>query len=345
MSEAPLSARSEAELQSILETRTGPFQAWSAGVRLAARTAAVGLPMALVYGAVSGGITVGALELADGATTASKPMLELTAQIALAAGAFTSVYGLIQFSKRDRVSRESWWPALFAIPLLLVGLALYLEHSGAAKGIGPVVDSLVFMAVTLVVQTFVGAVAAVVWIRAGNDALEGRTTDGATLLSEARRRLLEVAGPHGAKVHAVTIGAQLLLPGIFYALQLAFTECVVVLDPEKPALRRSGQLTQNMRGRLFRLLLLWWLIAMFAALGAGALIEGKTAPDELVELVTKYFIDPSSLSETTALVQELIWGVLGWILTLALLVLYREQEARYKARSDLRKLKAEGATG
>jgi hypothetical protein len=221
-----------------------------------------------------------------------------------------------------------------------MGGGMYLQLSGQARQYGPVVLSLVLMGWSILFATFVGAASAIVWLRAGADSLDGRPANPGAILQELGSRLLEVAGPHGARVHAVTIGAQLLLPGIFYALQYAFVDCLVVLDPEKPSLARSGQLAFGMKGRLFRLLLAWWVLGMVLTIGVAAVMQGMTAPDQVVELVAAMFVDPTSITPRTFAVQELVWAVLTWVLSLAVLVLYREREAQVRAKTELKRLDA-----
>jgi hypothetical protein len=338
-------ATTREQLQAVLRTRTGSMAAFGQGFRLAARTAAIGLPAALAYGALSGALGAAITDATKTAETVDHATLELVAQVITFVGAMAALYGVIQFTKRDRVSRESWFPALFAIPCLLIGGGLYVQLSGQARQYGPVVLSLVLMGWSILFATFAGAAATIVWMRAGADALDGRPIRAGEILSETGRRLLEVAGPHGARVHAVTIGSQLLLPGIFYALQYAFTDALVVLDPERPALARSGQLAFGMKGRLFRLLLAWWVVGMVLTTGVAAVMQGMTTPEKIVELVAAMFVDPTSILPRTFAVQELVWAVLTWVLSLSMLVLYREREALVRAKTELKKLDAAAATG
>ena len=338
------SSESEAELRAALGRRTSGFQALATAVKLAGRTAAVGLPVVVLYSLVSGLVGYEVLQLAIGARDAEPAMIELWSQIAFGLGGFTALYGIVQFAKRHTVSRESWWPALFAVPLLLVGFGFMVIGSEQARQLGPVVLSLFLMAWSILWMSFGGAAASIVWIRSGHSALRGQPTDAGALFSEAGSRLVEVAGPHGARIHAQTIGMQLLLPGIFYALQLAFTDMIAVLDPERPALRRSGQLTFGMRGRLFRLMIVWWLFGTIVSMAIAMPLEGVTTLDLAIQKMQELFLDPSAPSRLTYLVQELIWTGLTWILQLALLVMYLEREEQVRAKKALKELTA-GATG
>lgn len=330
----------ENALKRILTERTGVLGAIRAGIVLAARTP-IGLLAALAYGLVSGLVGFNVLQMGISVKDTDPAMLDLWSQIATAITAFTGLYGLVQFSKRDRASRASWWPALLAAPALAITIALQLERSGQGRQLGPVVLSLFLMSWSLLWMSFGGAAAAIVWVRAGYGAHEDKPVSAGEILAEVPARLLDVAGPHAARVHAVTIGMQFLLPGIFYALQLAFTDMIAVLDPERPSLRRSGQLSTGMRGRLFRLMFVWWFVGTVLTMGISMPLEGVTSGEEALEKFQELFLDPSSASQLTFLVQECLWAVLTWVLTMSLLALYIEREAQVRAKQALKKLRQE----
>lgn len=333
----------EKEHRAVLGRRTSEFGALVAGTRLALRTAATGLPVAIGYALVNGLVSYEVLQLAIGARDAAPAMLQLWSQIAFGIGGFASLYAVLQFAKRDQVTRASWWPTLFAIPMLLVGLGFVVVQSEQARQLGPVILSLFLMAWGLVWMSFGGAAAAIVWIRAGKAALDGRSVGAAELTSEVQTRMLDVAAPHGARIHAQTIGMQLLLPGIFYALQLAFTDMVAVLDPEQASLRRSGQLTFGMRGRLFRMMLVWWVLGTVLSMAIAMPLEGVYTMDLAIQKAQELFLDPSAPSRLTYVAQELVWAGFTWVLTLSLLVLYLEREAQVRAKRALKDLKKKAA--
>lgn len=175
----------EVELRATLTRRTSETGALAAGVRLAIRTAAIGAPVAISYGLVSGLVGYGILQLAIGARGADPAVLELGGRIALGLGGFAAVYGVRQFLRRDRVNRASWWPSLFAVPLLLTGLGLLMVRSEGARQLAPLVLSLLVNAWSLVWMSFGGALTAIIWLRAGKAAAEGRSVPFRQLLDEA----------------------------------------------------------------------------------------------------------------------------------------------------------------
>ncbi|MCB9687598.1 MAG: hypothetical protein H6738_16755 [Alphaproteobacteria bacterium] len=336
-------ARSEQELRAILKRATGPMEALVAGLRLSAKSAKVGIPLTLAVGIVSG---VGAntlVGLSDWAMTAPAASTELGSQIGLGVAGFCLLYGLLQFPKRATASRASWWPTLLAAPALLVAISLMVAGSGQARQMGPVVGQLLVMGWMLLWGSFGGAAAAVGWVLAGKAAMDGKPFSLVEALEAVPRRLLDVAGAHGARVHAVTIGMQVLLPGILYALQLAFVDMIAVLDPERPSLRRSGQLTSGMRGRIFRLLLVETLVGQLVSFGMYIVGRGALTSEMLIEAGTTYLMDPSSVSSGTQIAMEIFWAFLTWVTTLALLVLYVEREEQVKAKTELKKLQQQAA--
>jgi hypothetical protein len=328
----------EQQLTAILRRRTSAFAALIAGAKLAARTATVGVPVSVVYGLVSGIVGYQVMQATIGLQQLDQALVETWFQITAAAALFLALYLMVQIPKSRTASRASWAPAMFAAPLAFTAIALYLVSSGQARQIGPVVLQLTLMAWGIVWMTFGGAFTALAWLRAARNVLDGKSAaDG--VLAESAARTLEVAGPHGARVHAVTIGMQFLLPGIFYALQLAFVDMVVVLDPEKASLRRAGQLSSGMRGRLFLLLLLWSLGTYAVWFAVLLPLEGATTQVAAIEKFQELFLDPSSSSRLGYVVGEVLWSLSAWVCELALLVLYLEREEQVRARSQLKAMK------
>jgi hypothetical protein len=299
---------------------------------LAARTAHIGVPVAVLYAVFAGLGSVAILSLAEAAAAADEQTVHTWGQATGAVAAFLAIYTIIQFGKRARVSRASWFPSLFALPATLVASALMV--AGGAGGNQLLVPALLAIAWALACSSIVGASAAIAWVRSGKVAFDGASPDVGAIASEVRRRTLEVSAPHGARVHAVTIGIQVLLPGIFYALQYAFTDMVAVLDPERPALRRSGLLTYGMRGRLFKTFLVWWAVATVVSTVVTFAGEGVLSdPSQWGAKFMEPMLDPMSVSPAVLVATELVWSILTWILTLALLVLYVEREDQVRARA------------
>ncbi len=329
------------ELTRVLNSRTEALTALGRGASLAARTAIVGVPLAVAYGVVSAALASTSMDVATKLLSASKPTVELVSQVGLGVGGFCGLYALLNFPKRERASRSSWIPALFTAPALLVGLsAMALQSGGPGNQMGPVVLQLVMTAVDLVWGAFGGAAVCVGWLLAGKAAMDGVRKGLGDVVPEMQARTLDVSAVHGARDQAVTIGMQLLLPGVFYALQLAFADMVVVLDPEKAALRRSSQLTSGMRGRIFRVLFAWFLLATAFTFGVVCVDTGARSVDDAVKAISKVMFDPSVTRGAALYVSEIGAALLWWVLQLSMLVLYVERENQVKAKTLLKQRSA-----
>lgn len=328
---------SNEELTRVLNTRTEGVAALGKGLSLAARTAAVGAPVAVAYGVATAWVGTISMKVATGLLTADRPTVDLVMQIGFGTGLLCGVYALLNFQKRDTASRASWLPALLTAPALLVAASgLALQSGGPGRQMGPVVLQLVMGAADLVFGAVAGAVACVVWLVAGRAAIDGRSAPLSEIVERVQRQWLDVVPIHGGRDQAVTIGMQLLLPGIFYALQLAFAEMIVVLDPEKPAMRRSSQLTTGMRGRIFRAVFGWfvaWSVVMIAIVA----VDTKAASvDAMVAAVSKVAFDPSVVQGPALYTSEVAAALLWWVFQLAMLWLYVERENQVRAKTLLR---------
>jgi hypothetical protein len=328
---------SNEELTRVLDTRTSPLVALGRGVSLAARTAAIGLPFAVGFGAISALIGSVSMGLATKMLSADPATIQLLSQVGLGTGALGGLYSLLNFQKRARASRASWIPSVFVAPALLVGLsAVALQSGGPGNQMGPVVLQLVMTSADLVWSAFGGAAVCIAWLVERPSSAAFPATSLGEVMSQISGRLWDVAPVHAARDQAVTIGMQLLLPGIFYALQLAFADMVVVLDPDRAALQRSGQLTSGMRGRLFRLLFTWFLISTGFMFAVVCVDTGARSVDDAVKAISKVMFDPSVTQGVALYTAELGAAVLWWVLQLALLVLYVERENQVKAKTLLR---------
>jgi hypothetical protein len=329
--------RSDAELKAALANKTSELSAVSHAFRLAARTAAVGVPFAVVYGVVSGWLGHTVVQWAIGLPSRPAETTDLYKLLALGAMAFGILYAAIQFPKRERVTRASWAPALFAVPAALVVATVWVQSGGATGQLALVAVSFTSLAMGIVWYSFGGAAANIAWMRAAQNELEGKPTQLGEVLAEVRSRTVEISAVHGAKVTAITVGMQFLLPGIFYALQFAFADAIAVLDPSKRALRRSGQLSSGIRGRLFRLLLVWTLVVFVVAQLIVVPLEGARTQAEAFEKFFTLFFDPSQLSLTAFITQEVVWGLSAWVQSLAFLSIYRDREDQVRARAELKR--------
>ena len=248
----------------------------------------------------------------------------------LALATFCTLYAVVQWTKVATASRASWFPALFAVPLWFLTLSFYMMGGEYARQMPPIVVQPLVSAWTLIWMSVAGGWAAVAWIRAGHQALRGQPVDVGEALGEATRRAAELAAVHGGRVHAVSIGLQLIVPGILYALSLAFADAVAVLDPDRRAMKRSSELTRGMRSRLFRVFALLHGVQLVVWAGLLVAIDGQAA-------VAASLVDFEAISEIGYLAGDLVWAVVTWILSLTMVVLYVEREERVAAHIALKK--------
>ena len=323
----------EADLRAVLRSRTDPLRALQQGLELLLPGAGVGAVALLVYaGSATLAAGAGKVWAADlMANGASEGLGTVLFGVVL----LLAVYTAIQFTKRETATLVSWVPSLFLVPCLTA--------YGAIQSVGVrsipvemIVPSFASISTTLIVETFIGAVAMFVWIRLGDAAHQNRAADLPSLFADLRARWVDVSVIHGTRFHAILIGMQVVIPGIFYALQLAFADLIAVLDPTRPALRRSGQLTFGMRGRIFRMFLVVFLLNWGLATAAVNAIDQPEGG--FVEVATEAIINPDSPSLLAIFAARLIGGFAAWVSGLALLVLYREREAQVTAKRALRAL-------
>jgi hypothetical protein len=183
----------------------------------------------------------------------------------------------------------------------------------------------------LIFQTFVGAAAAVLWVHAAQAAEQGESRGFGALLGEAKASFMRVAVPHGARIQAVAIGMQVLIPGIFYALQYAFVDMIAVLDPEREeVLDRSGKLTWPLRQLLFRVLVIWVLLFESVIWGLTLAIDGAG-------IAGKAFIDPRVLSFPALAAQEVSYAISLWLLTTTMLFIYNWRINQVRRRAEERR--------
>ena len=334
-------ARDEATLRQILRTRTDAVTAAQRGIQLAVRSGgmALGTAIGLGVGAAIGeyAVSQAALEV----KTWSQGTLTTGWQLCGAITAFLVLYALIQITKRDTATIESWLPALFTLPALCVTGALAFANGSTI----PITEVLFINAFVIVYAMIAGAPALVLWIRTGRAAADGVEHDlGETLLAvQAQYQQLMVI--RGTKFQAIIVGIQVILPGIFYALQLAFAEIIAVLQPQRPALRRSGQLTWGMRGRLFRLLAVFVIpsnLLLFGILVAMGVATGEGTASEMVGIIFQgWFVNPAGLGFSKLLVQDVLSMVVWWATLMSMLVLFDEREAQIQAKRELKQLLAD----
>lgn len=326
---APSEARRQQKIH-LWKNQLGPFVALAQGGALMGRTASVGLPLALIYGIVMAVGADRAVRLLDWGKTADPGLVSGLADGFSVLAVILLVYTGLQYSKRARASRISWVPSLFLLPSVLMAAGFRFFDAGNQSQLQLVLILAFSMAWSAVWMSFGGAGFIAGITTAAEQARKGEPVDTGAAFSAVGSRMLDVAGPHGTRVQAIMVGNQVVIPGIFYMLQLAFADTIAVLKPEASALKESGRLTWGMRGRLFKMFLTVMLLTLIAQFGAIVLIDG-TGP------AMAYFFDPRELSLGGYAASEIVWGLSAWWVQLALLLVYHDRVAYLRARTAARK--------
>ena len=297
------------------------FGAFSEGAKLCGQTAVLGGGAAVGYGVISALVSYRAVRLLETFQEWDAGQLAAFGQALWGLSGLLTLYTVLQFMKRKTASRASWFPSLFLLPSILLSITVSGVSSGMHQSLGLLFLNLPWQAWGLVWQSIGGAALAIIWIRLAQASRDGQPLPFGGLVRELRGRLADVAGAHGARVHAVLVGMQVLIPGIFYALQLAFTDMVAVLHPDRPALAGSGQLSWGIRRRLFKVFAIWLLMSFTLSVGGGLLVESA-------EVMQEAFLDLRAMSLVGVLVQDVIWILTTWWLEMALLVIFWERVER-----------------
>lgn len=299
---------------------------------LMARTATVGLPLTLLYGAVMALGVQQSIRLIDAAQDMSAATRELYGQVFGGLAALLLLYTAIQTTKRRTASRLSWLPSLLMLPAALVSAAFVFY------------DNLIASQLQVVLLLFFGSAWYAVWMTFGGAALitgvtvaaeqarKGEPVDPSAAFGAIPKRTLDVAAPHGTRVQAIMVGNQVAIPGIFWMLQLAFADTIAVLKPEGAALKESGQLTWGMRGRLFKLFLVVIGVVNLVVMGGLALIDGP-------EKAMASFFDQRVLSLASLLFAETTWALSIWLIQVTLFVIYHDRVDHLRRRRDERRRK------
>ena len=314
----------------------GPLQALARAFPLVLKSAPVVLPVLVVYSVVGGGVASYIIAFSERIPTMDEGTRTLVSQVfGGLAGAF-ALYTAIQFGKRKTATRVSWIPSLMFVPCLLIAGGVGFLTAEMEASFKLVLLSFIFLAWGLVWASFAGAGLAVVVTLAVERARKNEPLDGSDILAQMGPRMIDVAGPHGARVQAVTVGMQVLIPGIFYLLQLAFTDVIAVLKPDASALTDSAKLTWGMRQRLFKLYLL--MVLVFTMAHVGLLLGAGT---EGAHVLAFYIGDPRNIGFPLLAAGEVVWGIYTWWVLAALVLLYHDRVRYLEERRAERRAKRE----
>lgn len=295
----------------------GPFQAFSAGLSLWVRALPLILPLALVGGGLYSVGNAGCAWFLDWMNTAPPATVDATMQALFGASGFLTLYFFFQLAKRHAVSRASWIPTFFALPFLMLAIALLIRGD---RGLGQAIVSLPDTAVMLLWNSTIAGVFALLWLSFGDRLARGESLGEAW--NGGMRALYERGGDlvavHGGAAHAVFIGIQVVIPGIHYLLMYSFTDMVALFEPDRPAYARSAELSTGVRRRLFITQMLGFLLYFFPWLLIAFVGSGYDAGALLMGMMT-----PTPVAWQEAAIEGFLWIVVVALIKLSVLQLYR----------------------
>jgi hypothetical protein len=303
-------------------SQTDVVAAYRAALRPMAATWPIGLVsvggLALLSAVVGQRFVEDVFEASGGADGAA-----IVDGLGLAAAAL-AVVTLLQVARRSRASRASWLPSLLLLP---VSLALVGVHyrSTTSQGAGAILLMLVDLAWQLGPVAIAAGLANAAWIAGARlvDAGESAALDA--VIARASGTWLDVAATWAWRSQIVQIGAQIVVPGVWFGVSYAFADLVAATHPEERVLHGSAERVQGARGRVFKLLVVWFLV--------GTLLQGLVTVSLVGPAAAwESMLDPRALPESVAFLADAgTWFATWWTLHATWRV-YGERDALLLAR-------------
>jgi hypothetical protein len=308
-------------------------EAYGNGLSLALRSATAVAPVTLLFAALGAAFALGFVDAMRGVIgTETGALIESGAY---GVCGFLALYFLVQSGKRATASRVSWLPTVLLLPSILLAIPFQLLAMRFPQA-DMIVNSLWYTAAYLSWAALGGGWLHAFWIAAAQQVEERGSADIAEAASTATQRWGDVAVIHGTKAQVVALGAQVVIPGIFYAIHWCFGEIAAMLDPEAPSLRRSGTVARAIRGRLFRMLAASFGVAqVLAMLGVWA-IDG-------LDGISAFYLDATEGSFAAALWFETVAAFTTWIYVVSLLPIYRQRVDLLRRKAAERRAATEPA--
>ena len=242
--------------------------------------------------------------------------LEMMRQASVGLTGALVLYTILQIGKRRSVTRKSWVPALFLLP---VGFLALLISMGTA--LGPVALMLQSTAWDLVWEIFGGSLLSLFWVCWAFDIHEGKKPSYASALSRMKGRWLGVAAAYGGVTLSVWAGLQVVIPGIYYAISYAMVDICVLDDPKSRAFARSTQMVSGIRRRVFKVFVIVLLVGITAQFISVVSIDG-------VGVLGQALSDPGAMSWRATVPGDLVSVTLWGVIKFAFVDLYLDRKAR-----------------
>jgi len=296
----------------VIAGMTSAFQAAGQGLQQIGAVWSKGLPVVAGIGVLAG---VGAdyllrfLVALSADPTRAVAWAEGLQLVAGALGLYAAVYALRVM--RGVAKRSDGLPLLFLAPTLALLASLSMQ---ALSGGGMGIFLLVFLDSAVQMGWMAPLAGAAVYLQL--KWLE--TEEGAE-----RGSMADVITVYGFRFLIVSLGMQILLPGIWFAIAYAYSALLAFYAPTENAFWGSMAATQGYRNRILKLLAVW-------AVG-GTLLSGVLQFVALGEGATATLFDPTLLPTWVSGVDAAIWFLNSWWCLYALRHLYLEQVVAQEA--------------
>ncbi len=234
-------------------------------------------------------VTWFAQDAAEALPTMDPEALSTWRQGAYAVTALLALYLMLNTLKRATASRASWLPTLMLPSAAMIAVALTVDLRLNAQ-LAALIPFAADMALVFTVDGLLIAGTVALAAQAG-----GHWPHKDPPLKHLGSRVWEILAVRGGKAVAVTLGQQVVIPGIYYATRMALVLPVVVLEPARRPFERAAQLVQGVYGSVFGMLWLSTLVVVVGQFGAISAIVGvKPVLDQA--LLAGGPLDPTALA-------------------------------------------------
>ncbi len=312
------------------EGRPAALDAWREGSRRVVATfPAVGVSTLLI--AVIGAVVVEAVGAGLGSLVpaevagapAGQDSAALEQGLTILIG-FVGLYTAVQYGKRTRASRGSWWLSLLLLPALLMWAAVRFQ--GQKGQLGVLLANLPHDAANLFVAPVFGGVLVSLWVGAAQRKPDGSWPSASEAWAVARARWFDVGVVWGGRAQATWLGMQVLILGIWFAVSYALADLLAVHRASEPSFTRSTELVRGQRSRVFKVLTVWFYLAVVGLRTAVLL------PFVGLDVVFNSLMVPQLLSSELQAAVSVVGWLTGWGCAMAMLVVLEDREAVLAAR-------------
>lgn len=228
------------------------------------------------------------------------------------------LYTLAQMARSSTVSRGSWWPSTLLLPAILLR-AFESLRGQPLQGLEVLVSAMPDMALMMMLNATLLPLLVAVWV------LSVARGEGGPPWGELPRAWWNVAPVYAGRDQIVELGAQVVVPGVWFSISYAFADLIALVRPERPAFAASSALTSGIRNKLFKMLAIWLLMTLVAQFAVASVFH---SPAEVGSLA----LTPHLLSPWARAGGDLVSVLFTWWAVVAMLTVFEERDALLQAR-------------